>query len=93
MAEECFLNTFPPFLTYINTLSVYIILLAELTRAVTYDNIVDFRLVTILGVELLLGISNKLFVKVVANQVNGATAKSTTHDSRTSNTVLLGYIV
>ena len=72
---------------------VYKWLLAEFTRAVADDNIIDFRLVTILLVELLLGVLDELLIEVVANKVDGTATKAATHDTRTSNTVLLGHIV
>ena len=55
--------------------------LAEFARAVANDNIVDFRLMTKLLVEALLGIVNELKVEVVAYQVDGTSTKSTTHNT------------
>ena len=54
---------------------------------------VNLRCVTILSCELSCNILNELVVDVVLNQVDGAATEATTHDTATSNTVLLGNIV
>ena len=67
--------------------------LAESARTIANDDVIDLRLVAVFLVELLLSRSNKLLVKIVANQVDGATSKATAHDSGTSDTALLSNVV
>ena len=67
--------------------------LAQFARTVADDNVIDFRFVAVLLVELLLSRSNKLLVDVVANEVDGATAKATAHNARASYATLLGNVV
>ena len=54
---------------------------------------VNFRSMTILSCELSCNILYELVIDVVLNQVDGAATEATTHDTATSNTVLLGNIV
>ena len=55
--------------------------LANLTRSVADDYIVNFGLMTILGIEFCLGIVDELLVEIVANQVDGAATEAATHDT------------
>ena len=62
-------------------------------RTLRDNHWVNLRSVTILSCELSGNILNKLVVDVVFYQVDGAATEATTHDTATSNTVLLGNIV
>ena len=56
-------------------------MLAEPTRAVADDHVVDLGLVAVLLVELLLGCGDEVLVEVVAYQVDGAAAEAAAHDT------------
>ena len=58
-----------------------VVRLAELAGTVADDDVVDLGLVAVLGIELLLSRCNELAVEVVANEVDGAAAKATAHDT------------
>ena len=56
-------------------------MLAEPTRAVADDHVVDLGLVAVLLVELLFGCGDEVLVEVVAYQVDGAAAEAAAHDT------------
>ena len=68
-------------------------ILAELTRTIADDYVIDFGLVAILGVKLLLGCSDEILIEVVAYEVDCATTEATTHDAATGYLTLLGDVV
>lgn len=62
--------------------------LANLVRTVADDYRIDFRLMAILGTELLLRIGDEFVVNLIFDKVDGATAETTAHDTAAGDSVL-----
>ena len=71
----------------------YVDLLANFSRTIAYNYVIDLRFVTIFGCKLDLGVGNELVVDVGLDKVDCATAKSATHDAASCNAIFLGDVI
>ena len=55
--------------------------LADFARAVTDDDIIDLRLMTVFFIEAFFRILNELTVEVIADKIDGTTSETDTHNT------------
>src|SRR5574344_1783690 len=67
--------------------------LDQFASAVAYHHIVHFRDTTVCCLVGFLSIGDEGIIQVIFHQVDGTSTETSTHDTRTGNTVLLGQVV
>ena len=74
---------------YIHILTIQVLI--QLTCSVGNNHIIYPRLMTVLGLELLLCGSDEVVVKVIFYKIDGTASETAAHNARTGDSALFGY--